>query len=147
MAKPTTASAAKLLILVGDGASPEIFAAPCGLTTKGINFSAESNDTTVPDCDDPDAPAWTERVVRALSAGVSGSGVLAAESMDIWWNFYKDALPRNCRVKIDSDAFANVYYEGRFLLSTYNITGQIGEKINVAVELQSDGEVVQVSET
>ena len=147
MAKPQTASAAKLLILVGDGNSPEVFAAPCGLTTKGIAFRAETNDTTVPECDDPDLPAWSERVVKSLSAGVTGSGVLAAEAIDVWWKFYSLAEARNCRVKIDSPAFANVYYSGRFLLTTFNVTGTIGEKINVQIEMQSDGEVVQVTET
>ena len=147
MAKPTTASAAKLLILVGDGGSPETFAAPCGLTTKGINFRAESNDTTVPDCDDPDLPAWTERVVKSLSAGVTGSGVLAAEALDTWWDFYSQAQALNCRVKIDSPSFNDVYFAGAFLLSTFNVTGTIGEKINVQIEMQSDGEVVRVSTT
>src|SRR5690606_33512417 len=59
MAPPKTAAWYKMLIQVGDGADPEVFSAPCGLTTRGLNFSAETSDTTVPDCDDPSLPSWT----------------------------------------------------------------------------------------
>lgn len=101
MARPTTYSAKKLLILLGDGGTPETFAAPCGLTTRGINFSKETNDVTVPDCDDPDLPAWTERAVRTLSATVSGSGILAAEAFETWREAFLATDAVNARIKID----------------------------------------------
>ncbi len=117
MAKPTTGAFSKLLILLGNGASPEVFAAPCGLTSKGFEISATSGDIQVPDCDDPDAPAWTERVVKALSAGVSGSGIMAVESFDTWNDWALSGLAQNVRVKLDLPGLG--YYSGRFILTKF----------------------------
>lgn len=145
MARPTTLSSAKLLILIGDGAEPEVFAAPCGLTSRGINFSKETNDVTVPDCDDPDLPAWTERVVSALSGTVSGSGVLAMEALETWREFFFSTEARNCRIRLDTTLANNGgHFEGRFHCTSFNVTGDIGEKIQVEIELQNDGEIVWV---
>jgi predicted secreted protein len=146
MARPTTYSAKKLLILLGDGGTPEVFAAPCGLTTRGIEFSKETNDVTVPDCDDPDLPAWSERSVRTLSASVSGSGILAAEAFATWRAAFLDTDPTNARIKID-DILANGggYFSGRFHLSGFSITGEIGDKIQVEITMESDGEVTWVN--
>lgn len=145
MTRPTTASAAKLLLLVGDGASPEVFTSPCGLTSRGINFSKETNDVTVPDCDDPDAPAWTERVARALSSTVSGSGILAMEALPAWREFFFSTATKNVRIRVDVDAASNGgYWEGAYHCTTFNVTGEIGDKIKVEVELQNDGEILWV---
>src|ERR1700741_139848 len=102
MARPTTLAFSKMLILVGNGHSPETFSSPCGLTTKGLDLSASSNDVQVPDCDDPDAPAWTERVVKALSGKVSGSGILAVESFTFWNEWALDGSTKNVRIKFDA---------------------------------------------
>lgn len=145
MAKPTTANASKLSIWLGTDTSPQTFAAPCGLTTRGINFSASTNETQVPDCDDPDAPAWVERVVQSLSAGVTGSGVLAKEALDTWQAWFLDANARDARVIIDWGGNVTRKYDGRFICQNFNITGQIGNKIQVEINLISDGQVTATS--
>jgi hypothetical protein len=73
MTQPTVLPGTKLLILVGDGASPEVFGEPCGLTTKSFELSASTNTTLIPDCADPEAPAWEAKDVNALSATASTS--------------------------------------------------------------------------
>ncbi len=144
MAKPTTARWSKLLIQVEDPASPGTFVAPCGLTTKGLNRPAQTSDTNVPDCDDPDLPSWTERVVRALSASVSGSGVLALESLDIWDGWFAVGDTRNVKVTLDVPLASN----GRswlipMVLTTFNLTGNESDgKMQVSIELQNDGAIV-----
>jgi TP901-1 family phage major tail protein len=139
MAKPTTLTFGKLLVLLGDGNSPEVFAAPCGLTTKGFDLSASSNDIQVPDCDNPDAPAWTERVVRALSGRVSGSGVMAVESFDTWKDWFISGEAANVRIKFNDAALG--YYYGGFILSSLNYRGAIGDKVTVEVTMESDGQI------
>lgn len=143
MALPTTLSAAKLSIWIGDSASPGTFANPCGLTTKGIQFSATVNDTTVPDCDNPDAAAWVGRVVESLSATINGSGVLAMEALATWRAFFESAASKLCRVVIDDGtALLGGRFEGLFICTGFNITGNQGEKIQVEITAQSDGAVV-----
>lgn len=142
MALPTTLSAAKLTIWIGDSGSPGVWTAPCGLTTKGINFAATANDIVIPDCDNPDAPSWVGRVIESLSAGINGSGVLAMEALTAWRNFFFDATSKKCRVVIDdgSGTFGG-RFEGLFVCTTFNVTGNLGEKIQVEVAAQSDGAI------
>ncbi len=147
MAKPITSRASQLLIKLGDGATPELFTAPCGLNTKGINFSKEMNDTPVPDCDDPDAPAWTERAVTTLSAQVSGDGILSMADLDTWWEFNTSTISRSAQVIIAVDApnaSLGGQWEGKFLMSSFNVTGEQGNKVQIAVDMLSDGEIVWV---
>ena len=146
MARPTTILGSKFLIQLGDGAEPtEVFVAPCALTSKGINFSAETNDFNVADCEDEDAAVWTERVVSALSAGVSGSGTLATESLDLWEDWFLSAAAKNIRVKIDTTlAKGGRHYAMSAVLTSFNITANTGELAQIEVEIASNGEVVSV---
>lgn len=142
MAKPTTVNGSKLLIMLGDGQSPETFGSPCGLSTKGINFTASVNEFNVPDCADPDLPQWTERVVQALSAGVTGSGAFAVESHDDWREWFMSGVSKNIQVSINEPlAGGGGYYAMAAVLSAFNVTGNNGEKMQIEVTIQSDGPV------
>jgi hypothetical protein len=145
MAKPDTMRGSHLLILLGDGASPEIFASPCGLTTKAINMEASTNDFNVPDCADPDAPSWTERIVDALSAAVPGSGVLNLSDLADWREWFLSGLPRNIQVSLnESLALGGGYFEMSSVLTTFNLSGNQGELAQIEVAIQSNGEVTWV---
>lgn len=142
MARGTTLPSSKMLILLGDGADPESFTSPCGLTTKGFNNSAETNDVNVPDCDNPDAPFWVERVIVSLSSTVSGSGIMMMEALPAWREWFESGESRNLRVKLDESAANNGgYFFGKFVLSTFNITGEERGKVQIEIELQNDGVV------
>lgn len=137
MARPTTIKGSKFLIQIED--TPGVYVAPCALTSKSIDFSAESNDFNVPDCDDPDAPTWTERVVSALSASVSGSGTLAMESLATWREWYRSGLEKNIRVKLDHASGG--YFAMSAILTGFNLGGNQGELATIEVTIASNGEV------
>lgn len=139
MAKPTVLAGTKLLILVGDGASPEVFAQPCGLTTQGIDFSASTNTTLIPDCADPEAPAWEAKDVNALSAQVTGQGVMAVESFDVWNDWFQSATAKNVQIKLDNAALG--HWAGQFVLSGLKYGGQRGQKVTVDITMVNNGEV------
>jgi predicted secreted protein len=145
MAQPTVLSGTKLLILVGDGASPEVFAQPCGLTTNGIDFSASTNTTLLPDCADPDLPAWEAKDVNGLSASVTGTGVMAVESFDIWNDWFQAAAAKNCQIKLDSAELG--YWAGSFILTGLKYSGTRGEKVTVDITLSNNGAVPWVPAT
>jgi predicted secreted protein len=140
VAAPTTLRGTKLLIKLGDGATPEVFTAPCALATKAFNRTTSTNEFNVADCDDPDAPVWTERVKGAISAGVTGSGTLAEESLDLYEAFFAEVDPRNVQIVIDYPVGARTY-QGLFHMTTFNITGEQDGLIQVELELASSGEV------
>lgn len=141
MAQPTTLRGSLMLIEIGDGASPEVFDNPCGLTAKSFTRSVTVNDTNVPDCDDPDAPVWAARAKDTTSATISGSGILAKEYLGAYESFFADQDARNVKITLDYPS-GPIEYTGLFLLTTFTISGNQGENVNVELELQSHGEVV-----
>lgn len=143
MAQPHTYTFGEMLIELGNGLDPETFAAPCGLTTKSFNGQAATNDTNVPDCDDPDAPSWLERDVVSLSRDISGSGVLAEESLEIWDDWFTSALPKNCRISLIDGVNGDRVWSGSYILSGFEITGNKGEKVQVSVTMVSNGEITR----
>lgn len=150
MTKATSLKYSKFLIKVSDGMSPETFAAPCGLTSRAHNETASVQETTVPDCDDEDAPAAVERAVDTLSNELTGSGLLAKESYAMWRDWMRSGESRKCRIyyfdgdEPDEDETVNAvgYDEGFFVLTQFNRTGERAQRVKADVTLQSDGEVV-----
>ncbi|MBD3847108.1 phage tail protein [Bosea sp. SSUT16] len=140
MARPTTIRESKLLIKLGDGNTPETFSAPCGITTKSFNRSAEVNEFNVRDCADPDKPAWVERVKRALSSEITGSGLLARESLDVYEAALASDDPVNVQVVLDY-AVGPRTYQGAYLVTALNIGAPEDELVNVEITLQSSGPV------
>lgn len=142
MTKPITIKGSHVLIMLGNGASPETFAAPCGLTTKAINLTATANEFNVPDCTNPDAPMFTERVISALSAGVTGNGVLDMNSLDEWRIWWLSGLAENIRVVIDeTQALGGGYFAMSAVLTDLNIGGNQGELATVDVTIASNGPI------
>ncbi len=139
MAQPTVLPGTKLLILVGNGASPEVFAAPCGLTTSGIDFSASTNTTVLPDCVDPEAAAWEAKDINALSASVSGNGVMAVESFAVWNDWFQAAQAKNVQIKLDDATLG--HWAGSFILTGLKFGGVRGNKVTVDVTLANNGSV------
>lgn len=141
MTKPITIKGSQLIILLGNGMSPEVFAAPCGLTTKGLNLTATANEFNVPDCNNPDAPMFTERVISALSAGITGSGILDMNSYDDWRIWYLSGLAKNIEVSFNVPLpQGGGYYAMSAVLTALNSTGNVGELVTIDVEIQSNGE-------
>jgi hypothetical protein len=143
MAQPTVLAGTKLLVLVGDGASPEVFSEPCGLTTKSFDLTAQTNTTLIPDCADPEAPAWEAKDVNSLAATVSGTGVMAVESFATWNDWFMSAVAKNAQIKLDSAALG--HYAGSFILSSLKLTGTRGQKVTVDVTLVNDQAVTWVA--
>lgn len=142
MAKPITVNASKMLVKLETTPSSGTFAAACGMTTKGINFTKDTNEVNVPDCDDPDAPAWKERGVVAMSAEVSESGILAMEALATWQAFFEATSSRNCQIWLDVPVTEHGgHWDGKFHLTGFNVTAEQGNKVQAAITMQSDGPV------
>ena len=77
MAQPTTAPGTKFLILIGNGATPEVFGEPCGLTTKGMATTAASNDILTAldkQPNDLDPKLWGMNAIHAPQAWETETG-------------------------------------------------------------------------
>lgn len=140
-----TFNGSKLLIQIGDGGSPsETFAHDCLINTeRGIQFSADTTDTVIPDCDNPDDPAWKEVSKDGLSATINGAGIAHSASLETWFNWFKGSATKNVRVKVDVTAGnGGGYWAGAFHLTAFEVTGASNkERATVSVTLVSSGTV------
>jgi hypothetical protein len=141
MAIATTYPFSQFLVKIGDGGSPEVFTDPCGLTSKGLTRSANLNDTNIPDCDDPDAPSWLGRDVVSYQGQIAGSGVVAQESYDTWEDWWNAGETRNVRIELGAD-YAWIMPAK---LQEIAITAERGNKVQMAVNIVSDGAVTPVA--
>lgn len=147
MAQAITIPYSKFRILLGNAASPEVFAAPCGLNTRALRRSKTTNEIDIPDCDDEDAPAWVGREVRSLDWSVTGEGVLAEQAVEDWEAFFNSTDSRNVRIEMVfpstvSGSPGTIAKVGRAHLTSFEVTGNRGEKVTVSIELSGDGALV-----
>jgi hypothetical protein len=131
MTLPTTNSFADIILEVDTGSG--FVAVMCGITNKGVRLSAATSAAMVPDCTDPEAPAWDVVGVSGLSAQVQISGVAAAEDEDLWNQWFDDGLAKAVRYRKEGVG----YREGDMVLT------DLGE----TVVLKQDGNLVQRSVT
>lgn len=147
MAKPTTAKFGSFFVRLSDGGSPAQFVAPCGFTSKGLTRSKTFGEVNVPDCDDPDAPAWIERDVQSMTASISGEGVLAREAVPVW----EAAMASNSSIAAEVEIVwpngSSDIWTGNFHVESFEVTATLGERVSVSVSMQSDGEIAYARET
>lgn len=147
MAAPQTLRFGAGALYIGDGAtSTEVFTKLCGFTEMELTLDKETNDTNVPDCDDPDAAAWVERDVVSLSWSMSFSGVLAKAALPLLEDATFSSAPVNIRLDLAGGGTGtgtpNRRYAGRAHIS-HNISGSRGEKWQVEVTVTGDGELLK----
>lgn len=149
MAEQKTMSTLQLLVQIGDGADPEVFAHDCLInTSRGIVFNAETTQETVIDCDALEEPGWQEVAKDGLNAVISGAGRLHTPSTKTWFDWMKSDTAKNVRVKLNNVSLADGggHFAGAFKLTGYEITGGDNrkEKATVSVTLTSHGEITWV---
>lgn len=141
MAPPTTAKFGKFRILLGDGATPEVFAAPCGFTSKSLTLSKNLQEIDIPDCDDPDAIAWIGRDAQNLSAQIQGDGVAAAESVEDWNDAFQNVESVSAKVEIEFST-GTLTYTGLWQVDNLTFGAEQAGRVTLSVSMQSDGEIV-----
>lgn len=142
MAQPTTARFGKFKVMLGDDASPIVYTAPCGFTSKSLTLTKNLTEINLPDCDDPDAVAWVGRDAESLSASISGEGVLAAQSVDTWLEAWESVDSVPARIEIEFPA-KTIVWEGLMHVATFTASAEQGGRVTASIEMQSDGELVR----
>ncbi|ORE90631.1 hypothetical protein ATO13_21966 [Stappia sp. 22II-S9-Z10] len=136
----------EFVVKLGDGDSPEVFAAPCGLTSKGFQGTTTNNEYYPVDCDDPAAATDAVRSVYGKSRTITGEGQIKSGVVATWDDWYESAEAKNCQVHLVVPAGdGGVYWQGPFILSNFTINGaRDGEGIlMVSVEMQSAGPITR----
>jgi len=133
-----------LLIKVSDGGGTPVFAHPCLINAaRGIVFSAETNETRIPDCSDPELIAWIKREKISISGAVNGAGVLNTTDTEFYYDWVSDADPIAVQVILNGVTGANGggYFAGDWHCTQFGLSGDLGEYVQVDIQLVSDGTI------
>lgn len=141
MAVPAIVKGTYVAILMGNGASPEVFTPICGLTAKGFTAQTNTNDDFVRDCTDPeDIPS---RYVTATGRqwDLSGSGLVDRNGLEALLG--AQGVIKNYRYVIGEPTNNQVYggyFGGAAMLTNLQFGGPDDNKATVDITLVSDGE-------
>ena len=137
MAQPVTSTFKNFAVHVGDGGTPtETFSLLCGLTSKGLSITNNTNTTPVPDCADEDLPAYEEPAIVSQSFGVTGAGVFTVDFQKEMLDWAGNGALKNIRVYPGASASGDVnYYAGPAYLTQLDITGERGGKVQAAMTI------------
>lgn len=119
----------KLLIQIGDGGAPEVFAHPCLInTTRAVSFSTNVTETEVPDCANPAAPAKIVRKAKSIDFTVSGAGKVDKASVLAYLNWWTSGAAKNAKI-VQNETGANGGFTGTgaLILKDFALTGERGD--------------------
>ena len=138
MAGPQTTRGTQLLIKIETAPGSGVFAHPCLINAKrGIKFTTSTNKVIVPDCDNPDDPAWQTVIKDAISASIDGAGKNDKASVSVYDAWLRS--PDGKAVQVWLGTYG--YWQGTFQLTNYELSGDRGNVVENTIALESDGVV------
>lgn len=143
MATPVTIKGGKVRVLLESPVSPGIYEAPCGFTQRSVTLNKQLADFQLPDCDDPDKVDWLGRDATSLSMTVSGEGVAAEESVEVWWDAFENVDSIGVKVEMEFPSKLATW-TGRMHIESLEQAAPNGQRVTMNVTMQSDGEMVRV---
>ena len=145
MAKAATIKAGKILVKLGNDATPVVFEAPCAFTDKAITWTKTGQDTEVPDCADPDASGWMETDITGRQVRIEGGGVLTSADKEVWRAAWNSDAPVLFRIE-EQYAGGTVIHEGLLHVMEMAVTAnRTGGRSELRITAQSDGPVTLVT--
>lgn len=147
MAIAKTIKFGEQILLWGDGADPEEFTPLCGFTSLELTVNIETNSTNVPDCENPDLPAWLVSSEVSKQMQLGGSGVIDTIALDRFNDWILEGGEKNFRWLTNSSTNpeANGYWEAPGILSAYGQQGERGQLWNQSSTILLNGAPNRVS--
>jgi hypothetical protein len=127
----------KLLILIGNGATTEVFTHPCLINmARSLSFVTNMTETEVPDCDNPSEPAKIVRKAKSIDFTISGTGKVDKTSVFAYIEWLQSAAPKNAKIR-QNETGANGGWEGtgKLLLKDFDVSGDRGDYQEVTLTL------------
>lgn len=143
MAEPTTIRGGKVRVLLGNAATPTVFAAPCGFNQRNVTINKGLEEVNIPDCENPDEVNWVGRDAVSLSMSIGGEGVLAEESVETWLDAAEDVESIPVKVEWEFPS-KTITWTGRAHVESFETGAQDGRRVTGNVSLQSDGKMTRV---
>lgn len=148
MAQPTVLSFGKGLVYFGDGEPSEVFAKICGFNSIELQIEKDTNDVTIPDCDDPDAPAWRSTDVLNIAWNATFEGIMAKEAEPLLWAAINRAEATNIRIRLIGFATGSGTPDLQFSGAAHiagSLSGERGSKWQISVTATGDGALTRAA--
>lgn len=122
----------QLLIKVGDGETPEVFAHPALInTSRGITFSTSTETDELMDVSNHGAPAITVRRIRSKDVKIDGSGMIHAPDLPEYLAWAASGEIKNIEVTI-----GGVVMRGPFVLTNFQVSADRVKTVEVQLTLE-----------
>lgn len=133
MSIPTTVKGNRVLIWIGDGATPEAFVKFCGLKTKSFTDQVNTSDVFLEDCDDPDGIPVRGVDIEGRQWDISGEGFYNADQKAL----VLDAVGESKNYKFEIGA--GEVWTGPAVLTTRSISSEGNGRVTQNMSFASDG--------
>lgn len=132
-------------ILIGDGATPEVFTPRCTINTeRSFTITPNYNDIEIPDCDDPDLPSAIFKRATSVTGEVSGSGVMEADDAEFFSEWALSGAAKNVKVIVGtSDAGRQYTFAGR--CGPFSPSVSKNNVVNAEVSIMTDGRITSAA--
>lgn len=132
---------AKVLVKVGDGAQPEVFAHPAVInTSRAITGTVNVETDELVDLADQEAIAQTARRARSIDWKIDGAGLIDDEDTLEWLQWVGAGTSKNIIV-----TDGNFKISGPFILTSFSITGERTKLVECQITLECSGPVAVVA--
>lgn len=134
----------RLIVQVGDGADPEVFAFTCGANTFGISLTNNLGENVVLDCDNPlDVPAVIVRHLESQDTSVTIAGMVTTEAWPTWREWSDGGTEKNIKLFLDESAANNGgYWILPAYLADYELTKESSSKVQFSATISGAGQRV-----
>lgn len=103
------------------------------------SFSLSMGTATI-DCTSKDSSNWRDLLVGGRSWSISGDAFFTMDGtagLDVFWNLYEGGT--SATVKFTTDVSGDDYFSGTGILTTYDVSGGIGEPATFSFTFEGDG--------
>ena len=132
----------RLVIQLGDGADPEVFAHTCGANAFGITLTNNLGENTVLDCDDPlDVPPAVVRHLESQDTSATISGMVTTEAWPTWRAWADGGAEKNIKLFLDESAANNGgSWELPAYLASLELSKESGGKVTFTATISGAGQ-------
>lgn len=141
MAQPDIIRGTYFSLMAGDAATPEVFTALCGITTRNFTHAHNTNDQYTRDCADPENVPIRRLIVTGESWNLDGNGTLNRANLETIQGL-DDGQTHNWKFVFTEPAGDAVYsgsYTGPAIITSLQISGSDDAYATISISLASDG--------
>lgn len=148
MASVNNAPGEQLLLLVGNGATPEVFTALCTInTTRSLDLTVKASATEIADCTTPSNPAYMVRQAQSIDLKFTGNGIADAPSVATtlipWW---QNGSVKNCKLQQNrSSVNGGFTITAPLIMTSLQLQGARGDQQTFTGSFELAGAIVSIS--